>query len=312
MFSDYALNEFSDKMRKIRSELGYSRQIVSKITGINVDTIRKIENGSCIPRFETLEILAQVYKVDLIQMLNNYKENSTLTYFYESINYYVTSNDLNSLHNLYHEFKIWNNMKSNTLINILELTQLECFFDAIIDSLDNTQEKNYKQTIFELIKALQITIPLFSLDNLKKFSFNALELRILYCIASFLLKNMEYTLSNDILLYLLDKVDIVVTTKINYKVMLIKLYALISYNFHMIDDHLKALEAAEIGIKICQDHNIMDSLALLLCRKGVAMKNLHIDNYSKYLEQAVILLEIQGNYELSEKYREINKRYGVI
>ena len=93
--------------------------------------------------------------------------------------------------------------------------------------------------------------------------------------------------------------------------MLIKLYTLISYNCHMLDEHLEALDAAENGIQLCQKHNLMENLPLLLSRKGVAMLNLKIENYSIYLNQAVVLLEIQNNYDLANQYRSINKKYEI-
>lgn len=311
MFGDYELIEFSEKMRKIRNSLGFSRQIVSKISGINVDTIRKIEKGVCVPRFETLEILSQVYKKDLLQMLNNYKANTSITYFYENINFYLVSNDIKSLLELHTEFCEWNTLiNTKTLVNRSELLQIEKFFEALYYKFSE-HNCTFEQAIDILIYSLNITIPTFSLKNWNHFYYNALELRILYCIASFLLQNKNYILSANILTYMLDKVDIISQSKMDYNFMIIKLYTLISYNCHMVDKHSEALIAAENGIKLSQQYNLMENLALLLCRKGVAMLNLHLGNYSVYLNQAVVLLDIQNNYELARQYRAINKAYEI-
>ena len=311
MFSSYELVDFSEKMRKIRDSLDYSRQDVSNLTGINTDTLRKIEKGISVPRFETLEILSHLYKIDLLLLLNNYKANTTTTYYYDSINFFLVRNDIKSFLELHTEFCNWNKLHNiNALINRSELLQLELFFEALFLDLSE-QDCSFKQVIENLVASLRVTIPSFTLENWKTFNYNVLELRILYCIASYLLNSKDYYISKNILTFLLDKVDITSQAKMNYHFMLIKLYTLISYNCHMLDEHFEALSAAENGIKLCQQHNIMENLPLLLSRKGVAMMSLKIDNYSVFLNQAVELLKIQNNYDLANQYKTINKKYGI-
>ncbi len=311
MFSDYELIEFSEKMSVIRKNMGFSRQIVSKLTGINSDTLRKIEKGLCVPRFETLELLSHLYKIDLIKMLSNYKSNSTITYFYESIDKYIVNNDIQSLIQLHHEFLEWN-IKSNTssLINRTELLQLELFFDALILKYSNSHS-DLDKAIEILIFSLRITIPSFTLSNWDSYTYSVLELRILYCLTSFLMQKGSYSLTNDILTFLFDKLDMVCNTKTELTSMHIKFYTLISYNSHMLDEHDKVISATSKGIELCLKYNNMENLPLLLSRKGIALLNVKSDDYSRYLVQAVNLLEIQNNSELAKIYRDVYKKYGI-
>lgn len=311
MFSDYELAEFSIKVKQLRTDLGFSREVVSRLTGINVDTIRKIEKGVNIPRFETLEILSYLYKTDLIMLLNNYKSNTTVTFYFESIYNFIIRNDIPALLKLHADFNVWlESSNKSLLVNQTELIQLEKFFNALYLRFS---DNNYsiEHIIAELITSMKISIPQFNLTNWKFIKYNILELRILYCIASLLLQNKNYELSKNILISLLDKVDITSLSKLNATFSLVKLYTLISYNHHMLDEHHDALKIAELGILLCQKNNIMENLPLLLARKGVAMFNLRMDNCELYMNQAVTLLEIQGNFELANQYKLANLKYGI-
>lgn len=309
MFSDYELSEFSTKMLEIRKNLGYSRESVSSLTGINVDTIRKIEKGVSIPRFETLEILSFLYKIDLLQLLNNYKNNNTITYFYESLNLYLINNNISSFFDLHSDFKNWLKFQNKyTLVNQSELIQLEIFFDAIYHKFS---DHNYSldDVIDELVVALKASIPSFNLKSWKQGNYTLFELRIIYCIASMLLQNGDYNLSKNILNYLLERVDLASYSKQSSDIMSIKLYTLIAYNHHMLDEHANVLKVAEKGIALCQKTGIMDNLPLLLSRKGVALYYLRKDDFALYLNQAIVLLEIQGNLELANQYKLVNDKY---
>lgn len=309
MFSDYELSEFSTKLLEIRKNLGYSRESVSLLTGINVDTIRKIEKGVSIPRFETLEILSFLYKIDLLQLLNNYKNNNTITYFYESLNHYLISNNIPSFFELHSNFKNWLKFQNKyTLINRLELIQLEFFFDAIYHKF-SVPNYSLDDVIDELVVALKVSIPSFNFNSWMQGNYNLFELRIIYCIASMLLQNGDYNLSNNILIYLLERVDLVSYSKQSSDIMSIKLYSLIAYNHHMLDKHDEVLKVAEKGIALCQKTGMMDNLPLLLSRKGVALFYLRKDDFALYLNQAIVLLEIQGNFELANKYKLVNEKY---
>jgi len=43
-----------------------TQKYVEEVSGVNCDTLRKIESSLVIPRYETLEYLSMAYKVDLL------------------------------------------------------------------------------------------------------------------------------------------------------------------------------------------------------------------------------------------------------
>ena len=311
MFSDFRLVNFSEKLMTVRHDLGYTRQMVSELTGINPDTLRKIEKGKCVPRFETIEILSHLYKIDLIKLLSHYKSNPTLSYFYESIDSYIVNNDVHLLLQIHKAFKAWNTPSHTaSIINRSELIQLEQFLDALIYRY-SVQNCDLHIAMERLIASIQISIPNFSLSQWKASHYSPLELRHLYCIASFLIDNKQYVESKDILSYLIEKYHMTLTEKSEEINMLIKFYALMSYNCHMLGEHTQALNAANLGIELCQKHSIMENLPLLLSRTGLALMKLKSDVYPLYFTQAVNLLEIQNNFEQAKVYRDVYKKYGV-
>ncbi|HAS74604.1 MAG TPA: hypothetical protein DCS67_10715, partial [Clostridiales bacterium UBA8960] len=113
MLSSYDLTNFSKKLKSIRNSLGYSQSEVAEKTGVNSDTLRRLENGMSIPRFDTLEVLSLFYKENLIILLDSYKVSSELSYFYDLIDYYMINEDYDSLNNTISNFEIF--IQSNSV-----------------------------------------------------------------------------------------------------------------------------------------------------------------------------------------------------
>lgn len=309
MFNTYDMHIFSSKLLNLRKNLGYSRDYVSRVSGVNTDTIRKIENGDVLPRFETLELLSLVYKVNLLQLLDQSKSNTTITHFYDSIDYYIARDDISEIHRIIPDFLIFSNeKKSQLLLNPKEIKQLTLFFETI-DLLYSEDSNKYDKGLLLLTDALKVTINLFTLDNWQTHRYNQLELRILYCMASILIHKDQFQASIDILQFILERFNFEGHINLNDKFSIIKVYSLISYNYHMLDNHKKALTFANIGIEYCQKDALMHLLPLLLSRKGIALYNLKNNDYRKYLDQAVQLLLIQENYTLADIYFKISSQF---
>ena len=66
MFSSYDMKSFGVALRTIRESLNLTRSQVSEHLDMYTDTLRKIELGSVIPRYDSLEMLSQLYKIDIL------------------------------------------------------------------------------------------------------------------------------------------------------------------------------------------------------------------------------------------------------
>lgn len=69
---------FGQVLKEIRESFNYTQQEVTlllgsngDIPGLSTETLRRIENGMVIPKFETLELLSSVYKQDLNALFLN-------------------------------------------------------------------------------------------------------------------------------------------------------------------------------------------------------------------------------------------------
>lgn len=62
---------FGKRLKKIRKDRGYTQTIVEKITGIDRSTISAYERGERKPSYDTLIILARLYKVSIDYLCGN-------------------------------------------------------------------------------------------------------------------------------------------------------------------------------------------------------------------------------------------------
>ena len=105
MFNSYDLSNFGNTLKQIRENLGYSRLQVSDNSGVHIDTIRKIEQGLTIPKYETLEILSPLYKTDLLNLLCKQRYNKSLYQFYKQIDSALINDDVKTFQKVQEEIK---------------------------------------------------------------------------------------------------------------------------------------------------------------------------------------------------------------
>lgn len=308
MLSSYDLTNFSKKLKSIRKSFGYSQTEVSEKTGINSDTLRRLENGMSIPRFDTLEVLSLFYKENLIILLDSYKVSSELSYFYDLIDYYMVNEDFNSLNDTISTFEIFIGSNNVKIVDSKEIDQLKLFFDGLKVSY-NDDDSSQKYALKLLEKALKIGNPLFQINTWGTFKYNFLELRILITIASIAGKLRNCDLSNEIIIYILNYLDPSPLSKFYEKMLIVKSLCIIAYNYHRLGNNELVLEYAERGYKFCIDNSILAYLHLLLFRKGTAMFHLRIDGYEEYIEQAIQLLKIQNKHNVAENYTTFLDKY---
>lgn len=301
MLSSYDLTGFAKKLRTIRKSLGYSQTDVSFHTGINSDTLRRLENGLSIPRYDTLEVLSLFYKENLALLLDSYKISSHLSYFYDLIDYNMVSENYQALTKTITDFDTFIDHNPVNLVDHREIDQLKMFFEALAMSYSETPSKDEK-AVNGLLNAIRITIPNFQLDKWENFKFNFFELRILFTIASIEGGNKNCKISNDIILNMMNYLDFSPLSKFTEKMLIVKSFCIISYNFHRLDEHVQALDYAEKGLKYCFEQSILAYVHLLLFRKGVALFNLNDPSYKKYIEQSIQLLTMQERYQVAESY----------
>lgn len=68
---------FSDGMKKRRESLGLSQQALSNISGVPQSTISAVENGTRIPKEDTMVMIAQGLRCTVGELLGENKEKLT-------------------------------------------------------------------------------------------------------------------------------------------------------------------------------------------------------------------------------------------
>ena len=289
---DFNLISFGEVLRKIRKELNLTLDEVSNLSGVNSETIRRIETGKVIPKFETLEFLSPIYKEDLISMFLKCRLDD-YSYFYEIKNRLERKFDGNKLDTLYVELEELNTyikyVNSSFYKNLIE--QLILLIHAIIlykNHNDNTKALN------KLIETIKITTPNFSIENYSFFIYSAIEIRILMNMG-FILNRLGYKAKYlEIMEFCINSVE---SNDETYP----KLCHNLAGAYMRNKEFKKALKLSNMGIETSQKIRDFNQLSILYYGKAIAEYKLNKVKYKKSLEISITLCEAFGQKELKDK-----------
>lgn len=306
MFNTYYLSDFGNELRIIRKKCGFSQTDIKVLIGINEDTMRRIENGYVIPKYETLELLSSLYKRDLLEVLQVFRIDKYYYNYFATIDKILTNNEIHLLDNLILDFEenLNNNSHAQHLINKFELTQFALFLTGVrqYNSKESSDHKNAEVTV---INALLISIPNFQLVKFSSYNYNFFEIRLLFLLGLIREKLKDINISIDLLDFVLNYLIIDGESTLELQKIILKSYSNISYNYHRIDNHNLALKYANAGIDYAVKNYNMSSLYFLYARKGAAEYFIGYDNYLDSFTKCLHILEINKQYDLATLYRKI-------
>ncbi|MBN4050993.1 MAG: hypothetical protein COA82_13520 [Alkaliphilus sp.] len=311
MFVCFELCKFGKYLKKLRESLGHSLEDVKHLSNISTATLKKIEAGRVLPRFDTLEYLSIAYKKDLLEDLKNYRYSSVFFHYYLRLDSLIIEYDLEVLKNLEKDFNKFS--QSHKKANLLLESSLQKQFNLLLKGISIYYSSTPTGSLNCFIDAMNKSNPLFHLSNFRSFKYSCLELRILLLISLALVEFNRLTDSNSILKECLAQSNFDEQATFNEKLLILKTYLNLSYNFHLLDFHRDALSYAQQGIDFCNKHHISYALAALLARKGTAEYLLNMPNYKTTLNKAVTLLSITNKKDLAHRYIKIAlESYGII
>jgi len=174
----YDLEGFGEELKNIRKSLGLSQIDVSEKAFISRDTLRKIENGKVIPKQETLDLLSNLYKKDLNDVLLKYrlKDYFAFSKIKNSIENKLESREFESLKEDIENLKKLLKETNMNLYYTKSLTQLLLLTESVFEK---TVKENFEKALEKLEAAMKATIPDFSLSNYTNFVYSDMEVRIL-------------------------------------------------------------------------------------------------------------------------------------
>lgn len=298
----YDLEAFGEELKNIRKSLGLSQSDVAEQAFISRDTLRKIENGKVIPKQETLDLLSHLYKKDLNELLLKYRLKDYSTFFdiKSSLEKKLESGDFESLRD-----------DIDRLKKLLEKGDMSLYYSKLLNQLlltaesvfEKTINENYEKAMEKLQKAMEITIPNFSLSNYADFVYSDMEIRILMNMALLLRKIEGAEKSLEVLLFCLHNLS---SEEWETR---IRLYYNISYTYHILSLAEESLHYANLGIETCIKNNTLSGLGLLYFRKAIAEYNLGREEYKDSLSKSIHLLEITGQEKLIKTIMESCRKF---
>jgi len=307
MFSSYDLVAFGKRVKYLRKSLSFTQKDIERIVGINPDTLRKIEAGLVVPRYDTLELLSVALAKDLLKEFITYRKSDLYFNYYQRLDTLILDNDLQKLRELqadFHEFSSSSDEKD--LVNIYHGQQ----FNLVLKGISLFYDKCISQAIEVYIEALQISIAGFDLANHMNYKYSFFDTRILLLIATALSNIPNYDLSNDLLDQCIKYSNFDPQASFTEKCTIIKLYFNLSYNAYSQDKHELSIKYADEGIRYCNLYHISYLLAGLTFRKGVSMFYLKNKEYKTYLKSSIQILHLTNHPKLADQYEDIaRKRY---
>ncbi|MBI9010961.1 MAG: helix-turn-helix transcriptional regulator [Clostridiales bacterium] len=301
MFQVFDATTFGEYMKKVRKSLNLTQKDVENLCKINVETLRRLENGKVIPKYDTIEYLSEVYKADLLSVFSAHRTSEVMYKYYKDLDDIIINYDLKKVSNLQEELnKVLTNKELDNMVNLNQVDQLK----EVIVGVKAYYEENYLESIESFIKALKINNKEFSIESFKAYKYTLLESRILIMLAVSLSAKKEYDNSNDLLTLALKQLINVPNMTINYVQLIIKIYLNLSYNHFNLNDLKQSLKFSNTGIKYCMDYNSIYCLFAFYYRSGVAKYLLGKRNYKNDFRYCLTLLEIQDKKDLIEIYKK--------
>ena len=303
------MDEFGQVMKLIRKSLNLTQTEVRDRVGISENTMMKIEKGMVIPKYDTLELLSLAYKIDITAVFLKYRHDVSLVRIMDQTDEAIQNNHAVKLMECYNSFHEYIKTGENRdLINAADLDLLECFLNNAVRYFEpNLKDIHRREMTLEIRNMLEKNNPELRWYQLDSATFNLWEIRLLNLLA-LLEGNLEnYASSVRILESVYGKYkhfqNLVVTEQ---KVFLTSVFNL-SYHYHLTDQHAKALEFANEGIRFAQSAGNFKVLHGLYYRKGIAQFLLKQEDYMDSLRYAITLLEIVDKKDMADLYRRITK-----
>lgn len=308
MFSTYDLTDFGSALKEIRVSCSLTQSDVSNFSGVHVDTLRKIENGLVIPKYETLQYLSDIYKIDLLELLIDHKSNKDMLSFVDRINEIIVNNNANGLKDIVQDFNllIHSNEKLNFMINNNEIYIFDLYLKSIEEYFKGT-ENNYLSSKNYLIEALSFSEGEFPYFDFEQRKFNYFEMSMLLLLGIVIFNLEELEASTRIMEFCLDRLKNLSSKSSTRNQMMLKLMFNLSYNYHIEDKHLDALSMASSAIEFALSINTLFTLPHLFYRKGIAEYELGIENYIDSLKKSISLLDICKMNDLKRLFINITR-----
>lgn len=286
---------FGKALKDIRENLCLSKIEVSSLAGINEVTLRRIEQGKVIPKFETLDYLSEAYNMDIVELFMEYRIKDQ-DYYYElkrRIELRLNTDDISSLYLELKELKSFlKHVKSSYFkINIQQLILL------IESILLYRNENKFEKSLEVIFKAIRLTNSDFKLNNYKSFVYSSLEIRLLMNISFILNRLNKPEKYVEILEFCTDTAD---TSDNIYP----KLCHNLAGAYRRSKKLKRSLYYANLAIESAQAQQNYNGLYILYYGKALSEFDLGLKDYKKSLKTSLTLCDTFGQSRVKKIFIE--------
>ncbi len=307
MFSTYNLYELGVALKEIRQDNRLTQSDVSQRTGIHTDTLRKIEQGMVIPKYESLELLSYCYKKDLLELLKLVRQDAQLIELYEALDEFVLQEDsqlIEKVEGSFYSIKA-RFQEDPSLVDLLEIEEMEAFIKSIKIAIINKEKA--KALIVEILTKGNNR---FDMNNLSVCRYTLLQMRLLMNLARIESEASNWECSNRILEYISENIK--VNHNKHYFRLSIKGLTILVHNFIQLENYEQVICYAQKGIDLLKEKNSMYYMENFLYWKGIAFCMLGRREYREILYQAYTILEVKGDLHIIEQWEaRAKKDYGI-
>ena len=299
MLETYNLELFGIEMKKIRLKLKISQKKLENSISLSRDTIRRIERGEVVPRYDTLIKLSSVFRIDMIQLFQYHTTDNELLKYYNEIDHILIYNDLDRLDSLRKEINhsIGTQLKDFNPVYTIEFDQFIILCDTLL--MINDFKVNSQYIIDDSIRLIKIKYADFTVNKLEQFNFSFIEIRALILL-SLGLSEVDIEGSTNILMYICEDFEHD-SLRNNHKLYL-KVLLNLSTNYYQMENDNLSLKYANRGIQVAMDLETSYLLSDLLFRKGIALYYLDDITYNIYIKKALDLCDILNRVQLKNNY----------
>lgn len=309
MFKSLKLKQFGEHLKQIRLSSGLTQADVGNQARLSRDTIRRIEIGEVVVRFDTLVLLSEIYKRDLLEDLRYFSDSTVLFTYYHRLDELISNNDVDTLRQLREDFVAFSQQYEFDYPIVVQIKQQ---FELFLDAITALNSESYDTAVDCLIKAMKVTNPAFELEQLLAARYSLFEQRILIVLAQAISRQKDYLLSNQILNFLHGKLIKVSGSSINEMQLIIKILGNLADNYHLMENDKQVKRVAQRGIDYCNENHLIYGLSIFLYRLGIAKFHLKESDYLTPLRQAIVILQVQGMTDLADYYLIITaERYQI-
>jgi transcriptional regulator with XRE-family HTH domain len=240
------LKEFGKQALIVRENCGFTREEVKSITGISVETLRRLERGIPEPKLSTLENLSNLYRFDLLALFAETRHPFSL--FSESmvklVNEKLNTLDYEGLIELIdHAFE-------EIALSDSEEVDNNTYYKHFLEALRGIRIKEVRDGKTIIVNVENILLALSGKNSklLHTPYLYPFEVTVAIYLATLYRRNKECERSIEFCQHVLEKINQYPVLGDRVVDQIGALYQAIAYAFHIMDQHEKVIETIDLAL----------------------------------------------------------------